>query len=186
VELGRDVELSDREDAMRATVHLSQPISDADLQRVSRDNPGWQVERDPDGSLLMSPTSSAGSKKNAELTLQLGIFAKRFGGEVFDSDGGFTLPDGSVLSANGAWIETVRWTAVPAELRDTYAPIVPDVWIELRSRTDRVAQLQAKLGLVKSFGARYVLLIDPYDRTTWSQGAPPENLALDLEAIYDA
>ncbi len=171
---------------MQAMVHLTNPIPDEDLERIARDNPGWQIEREGAGSLLMSPTSSASSKKNAELAYQLGTFSKRFGGEVFDSSGGFTLPDRSVFSPDGAWIRADRWTALPPKGRDSYAPIVPDVWIELRSRNDDPVKLKAKLRLIRSFGAEYVLLIDPYERTTWSEGEPPANFSLDLQAIYDA
>jgi Uma2 family endonuclease len=171
---------------MHATVHLTHPISDEDLERISEDNPGWQVEREGVASLLMSPTSSSGSKKNAELAHQLYMYAKHFGGEVFESSGGFTLPDKSVFSPDAAWMRAERWAALPPKIQDSYAPIVPDVWIELRSKTDNPLRLQAKLRRIKSFGAAYVLLIDPYERTTWSEGAPPPNFTLDLEAIYIA
>jgi hypothetical protein len=39
---------------------------------------------------------------------------------------------------------------------------------------------------IKGFGAAYVLLIDPYKRTSWASGEPPADFALDLEAIFDA
>jgi Uma2 family endonuclease len=171
---------------MQATVHLVHPISDDDLVRFSRENPGWCVERDGTGSLLMSPTFAAGGAKNAELTWQLVSYAKRHGGVAFDSNAGFTLPDGSVFSPDGSWISDERWAKLTKEERESYTPIVPDVWIELRSETDRVIQLKAKLEVVRSFGAAFVLLIDPCERTTWSQGHAPPEFALDLAAIYDA
>jgi hypothetical protein len=42
------------------------------------------------------------------------------------------------------------------------------------------------LKIVRSFGADYVLLIDPSERATWSEGIAPDGLLLDLDAIYDA
>jgi len=171
---------------MQATVHLSVPISDEDLERISEDNPGWKVEREGGACLVMSPTSSAGSAQNTELTFQLAAYAKRCGGKAFDSSGGFTLPDKSVLSADGAWIRSERWAALTAKQQHSYAPIVPDVWIELRSQTDRRPKLMAKLRRLRSFGASYVLMIDPFARSTWQDGTPPPGFALDLEAIYDA
>jgi Uma2 family endonuclease len=174
------------ERTVHATVHLTHPISDADLARFSRENPGWRVERDGMGSLHMSPTSAAGGAKNAQLTWQLVEFARRHGGTPFDSNAGFTLPDGSVLSPDGAWIREERWAALGDARRDSYAPIVPDVWIELRSKTDNILRLQAKLKIVRSFGASYVLMIDPYERITWFEGSAPTGLRLDLEAIFDA
>jgi Uma2 family endonuclease len=174
------------ERTMHATVHLTHPISDSDLERFSRENPGWQVERDGSGSLVMSPTFAAGGAKNAELTWQLVGFAHRYGGRAFDSSAGFTFPDGSVLSPDGSWIREDRWAELSNARRESFAAIVPDVWIELRSRMDSVVRLQAKLKIVRAFGAGYVLMIDPYERTTWSEGVPPDRLCLDLEAIYNA
>ncbi len=171
---------------MQATVHLIHPISDDDLVRFSRENPGWCVERYGNGSLRMSPSFATGAAKGAELTWQLVGYAKRYGGVSFDSNAGFTLPDGSVFSPDGSWISAERWATVPEAGRDSYTPIVPDIWIELRSKTDRVVELKAKLEVVRSFGAGFVLLIDPYERTTWSQGSAPPEFALDLAAIYDA
>ncbi len=171
---------------MHATVHLTHPISDVDLERFSRENPGWRVERDGSGSLRMSPTFAAGGARNARLTWQLVEFARAHGGIAFDSNAGFTLPDGSVLSPDGAWIREERWAEVSAARRESYTAIVPDVWIELRSSTDNILRLQAKLEIVRSFGADYVLLIDPYERTTWFEGHPPDGFRLDLDAIFDA
>ncbi len=171
---------------MHATVHLTHPISDTDLERFSRENPGWQVERDGTGSLVMSPTFAAGGAKNAQLTWQLVDFARRHGGIAFDSNAGFTLPDGSVFSPDGSWIREDRWAAESDARRESYTAIVPDVWIELRSKSDNVLRLQAKLKIVRSFGAEYVLLIDPYERTSWSEGTAPDGLHLDLEAIFNA
>ncbi len=171
---------------MPATVHLTHPISDADLERFSRENPGWRVERDGSGSLHMSPTFAAGGARNAQLTWQLVAFARRHGGTAFDSNAGFTLPDGSVLSPDGAWIRAERWSELGAARRESYAAIVPDVWIEVRSKTDSVLRLQAKLKIVRSFGAAYVVLVDPYERKAWSEGEPPDGFRLDLAAIFDA
>jgi Uma2 family endonuclease len=171
---------------MQSTVHLVHPISDDDLVRFARENPGWCVERAGNGSLRMSPTFAAGGAKNAELTYQLVAYAKRYGGVSFNSNVGFTLPDDSVFSPDGSWISDARWATVPEDVRDSYTPIVPDIWIELRSKIDRVVELKAKLEVVRSFGAAFVLLIDPYERTTWSQGQAPPEFALDLAAIYDA
>jgi Uma2 family endonuclease len=181
-----DVENFTLEGTMQATVRLTQPVSDEDLERISRENPGWQIEREGLGSLLMSPTTSAGSSKNFELSYQFAAWVKRYGGVGFDASGGFTLPDGSVFSPDAAWIAGERWSALSAKVRDSYAPIVPDIWIELRSKTDNPAKLKAKLERVRSFGASYVLLIDPYERSTWSSGEAPTTFALDYEAIYDA
>jgi Uma2 family endonuclease len=185
-EMSRDIQKLVRETAMQASVRLRQPVSDEDLDRISGEKDGWRVERDGRDSLLLTPTTAAGSAKSAVLTYQVGAWAKRYGGIGFGSTGGFTLPDGSVFSPDAAWIAAERWSALSPAVRDSYAPIVPDIWIELRSKADNPAKLRRKLQRVHSFGASYVLLIDPYERSTWSRGEPPPTLTLDFEAIYDA
>lgn len=172
---------------MRALLHLSQPFSDDDIMRISVENSGWQFERDASGALLVSPpTDSDSDTKNVELMFQIATYAKRYGGKPFGSSGGFTMPNAAMYSPDGAWIATERWLALTQKERDGFAPIVPDVWIELRSITDSLETLKSKLLMMRTFGAAYVALVDPYERTLWEDGTPPPDFALDLAAICDA
>ena len=46
-----------------------------------------------------------GSSWNSELNSELVLWARQDGrGKVFDSNGGFTLPDGSMRAADAAWV----------------------------------------------------------------------------------
>jgi Uma2 family endonuclease len=60
---------------------------------------------------------------------------------------------------------------------------VPDVVIEIASRTDRPNLLRAKLVRCRALGARNVLLLDPQRGATWSDGTPPNGLALTLDTL---
>lgn len=104
-------------------------------------------------------------------------------GACFDSSTGFTLPDGSLISPDATWIARDRWLALSEDEREGYAPIVPDVVIEIASRTDRPTFLRAKLARCRALGARYVLLLDPQRGETWSDGTPPDGLSLTLDAL---
>ncbi len=172
---------------MRAKLLLSRPITDEEILDVSRENPCWQFERDSGGALIVSPPIGSDSDtRNVELTFQIATYAKAYGGQPFGSSGGFTMPDKAMYSPDGAWIATERWRALTPKQRASFAPIVPDVWIELRSQSDTNAELRAKLQSIRAFGASYVVLIDPYARTMWTDGTPPPNFVLDLDAICDA
>ena len=47
-------------------------------------------------------------ERNAEIIVQLGVWARRDGtGVLFDSSGGFHLPNGTVRSPDAAWVEKV-------------------------------------------------------------------------------
>lgn len=153
---------------MHATLRFSTPVSDDEIVRLAADNEGWQIERDRDGALVVSPpTGSDGGARNAELTFQLATFAKQHGGKAFDSSAGFTMPGGAMYSPDGAWIASGRWRALTDDERAAFAPIVPDVWIELRSTSEAPARLIAKLQTIRAFAARYVCSIDPYERRAW-------------------
>ena len=89
----------------------ARPLDDDELLRFSADNPGWHIEREPDGSLSVSPTSYRNAIRAAEAVRQL--FA--WGGErgyAAASDGGVTLPDKSVRAPDASWISFERWHAL--------------------------------------------------------------------------
>jgi len=171
---------------MQQIIRPAVPLTDAELERFGREHAGCKVERESDGSLVVSPVTTEGGGKNFELTVQLGRFVDVAGGKGFDSSVGFTLPDGAVLSPDASWISPERYASLTREALRSYARVVPDLWIELRSQSDRVAVLRSKLLRVRGFGAAYVVLIDPFARHAWSDGEPPQGFTLDLEAIYDA
>ncbi|KAJ3083054.1 hypothetical protein HK102_001312, partial [Quaeritorhiza haematococci] len=137
--------------------------------------------RDADGALIaMTPASSEGSGRNAELIIQLGVWNRAKGlGKVFDSSAGFTLPDGSVRSPDASWIARERWDRVPAEERRRFAPVVPDFVAELRSPSDPLPALRAKMAAYLAHGVRLGWLIDPEARAVevYRPGREAEPLA---------
>jgi Uma2 family endonuclease len=76
----------------------------------------------------------------------------------------FTLPSGSKRSPDAAWVELSRWEAISKEERKKFALLVPDFVIELRSETDRLPPLQAKMVEYRDNGVRLGWLINPRDR----------------------
>jgi Uma2 family endonuclease len=82
-------------------------------------------------------------------------------GKVFSSSTIFTLPNGAKRSPDVAWIAKERWDALPLEEQEKFAKICPDFVIELRSRTDSLTQLQAKMEEYLANGVRLGWLIDP-------------------------
>ena len=68
------------------------------------------IERNARGEvIIMPPAGGETSQRNAEITMQLRMWAKENGtGATFDSSGGFRLPNGAVRSPDGAWVEHTR------------------------------------------------------------------------------
>jgi Uma2 family endonuclease len=168
---------------MIAVISGVQRVSDSDLQRISRENPGWQFERTDDGALLVSPTSTPGGAKSAEALIQLGMYSKRVGGKAFSSTG-FKTPAGGVVSPDASWIRADRLGAFATE--DGYWATMPDVVIEVASKSDTWADVTAKIDKYAADGAAFAVAIDPYTHAVYERGAAPAGLTLDYDAIIDA
>jgi Uma2 family endonuclease len=139
------------------------PMSDEDLMRFCAANDVARVERDVSGEILvMSPAGNRTGRRNAAIVSALDAWAAKDGrGYVFDSSTGFTLPDGSIRSPDAAWIEAARWDALSEADKNRFSPICPDFVIELRSATDDLAPLEAKMANWIAMGAKVAWLIDP-------------------------
>ena len=139
------------------------PVSDEQLMAFCAANDILRVERDANGEVIvMTPTGAASGGRNMDISTDLNIWARRNGqGKAFDSSTGFILPDGSMRSADAAWLLMQRWEALSKEQQRGFAPICPDFIIELRSPSDHLANLRAKMMLWLANGAQLAWLIDP-------------------------
>ena len=92
-------------------------------------NDALRVERDANGEILvMTPAGSKTSKMNMRIGRLLDEWAEADGrGVAFDSNGGFTLPDGSMRAADAAWVALPRWKALSDADQSRYAPLCPDL-----------------------------------------------------------
>jgi Uma2 family endonuclease len=82
-------------------------------------------------------------------------------GVGFDSSTGFTLPNGAKRSPDLAWVKRSRWEALTQQQREQFPPLCPDFVLELRSLSDAVATVQAKMQEYLDNGAQLGWLIDP-------------------------
>ena len=134
--------------------------------QINRD---LRIERNAFGELIiMPPTGCKTGERNAEITMQLGVWAKENGeGTTFDSSTGFRLPNDSVRSPDAAWVRHARQNTVSPEQRERFLPLCPDFVIELRSPTDSLLTLQEKMQEYLDNGARLGWLIDPAQRRVY-------------------
>jgi len=168
----------DREMSLR--IRFDQPLSDEALERFSLDNDPWRVERDADGDLIMmTPVNSRGGALEGDVYAELAFWARADGrGEVFGPSAGFRLQDTSVRAADAAWMSLARWNALTPEQQQSFAPICPEFIIEVRSKSDRLATLEAKMEMWIANGAELAWLIDPLRRAVaiYRPGDAPELL----------
>ena len=85
----------------------------------------------------------------------------------FDSSTGFALPGGATRSPDLAWVTRARWEALTPRERQEFPPLCPDFVLELRSRSDSIEALQAKMGEYAANGARLGWLIDPFQKRVY-------------------
>jgi Uma2 family endonuclease len=156
-----------------------------DFGRLSAANPELRLERAADGGLIvMTPAAPDGGGRELELGAQLRNWNKATGlGKAFSPSTGFTLPDGSIRAPDASWICRDRWEAVDARERRRFSRITPDFAAEIRSPSDAIATLRAKMADYLAQGVRLGWLIDPETRTVeiHRPGREPETLAAPKE-----
>jgi Uma2 family endonuclease len=159
---------------------FTRPISRREYTDFVQANPDFRIERTAEGDVILMPPAHARSGlQNAEITRQLGNWANRDGsGSAFDSSAGFDLPNGSNRSPDASWVRNSRLAALRPEEKEEYLPLCPDFVMELRSKSDRLAALKAKMEEYLGNGAQLGWLIDPVEQRVYvyRPGKAPEIL----------
>ena len=142
-------------------------ITDADFERIVREDPELSFEQTSIGQLvIVPPTGGTSGKKNLSLLSQFGSWVEQNLelGEGFDSSTLFVLPSGAKRSPDAAWVARERWNVLTRKEQDGYPPLCPDFVIELRSPSDSLEELQAKMQEYIDNGVRLGWLINPADQ----------------------
>ena len=142
---------------------LLKKMDDEEFYQFCRINRELRIERTKEGDLIiMPPATTITGGRNFELTGSFWAWVKQDGtGKGFDSSTGFTLPNGAKRSPDLSWMRIERWNALPASERNRFAAVCPDFVVELRSKTDSLKTLQAKMDEYIENGAQLGWLIDP-------------------------
>lgn len=145
---------------------LQHKLTDDDFFTLCEQNRELRIEMTKEGDMIvMMPTGGEGGNRNYNLIVEFGIWAKQDGtGVGFDSSTGFKLPNGAKRSPDLSWIQRKRWTRVPKKLRKKFPPICPDFVVELRSETDDLKVVQAKMEEYLENGAQLGWLLDPLEK----------------------
>lgn len=136
----------------------------AALAAVNRD---LKLERTAQGELIVNPpTGWETGGYNWSICGELYLWWRNSGepGKAFDSSTGFILPNGATRSPDASWVSRERWEVLSLEQIGTFAIICPDFVIELRSSSDRMGSLQAKMREYIDNGALLGWLLEPQHR----------------------
>ncbi|NJL03156.1 MAG: Uma2 family endonuclease [Spirulinaceae cyanobacterium SM2_1_0] len=153
--------------ALQVPQEVSLQVTPAQFVALAAVNRELRLERTSTGELIVNPpTGWESGARNSSLTGELYLWWRRAGepGKVFDSSTGFTLSNGAIRSSDASWVSQARWEALAPEQKQTFANICPDFVVELRSPSDRLPLLPAKLQEYIDNGAQLGWLIDPLQR----------------------
>ncbi len=166
------------EEAFLPATLTSPRMTDEQFSAFCAEHPDLFFETTADGEIIvMPPNFSLTSIRNREITSQLDRWAAVDGrGFVGESSGGYLLPNGARRSPDACWIAKEAIRQLPAESLESYWHLCPAFVIELRSSSDRLPVLRAKMREYLENGAELGWLIDPETRTVeiYRQGKEPE------------
>jgi Uma2 family endonuclease len=88
------------------------------------------------------------------------VYPRRLG-RVFDSAGGFILPDSNLTAPDVSFVRATRLRQTPRY----FGELVPDLVVEIKSQSDRINILKKKILNFINLGAVVGILIDPDEET---------------------
>jgi Uma2 family endonuclease len=164
-------------------------MTDDQFFELCQANRDLRLERTAEGDILiMTPAGSESSHLNLAIAAQLHIWAKRDGtGVAFESSAGFRLPNKATRNPDAAWVLKARLKGFSREEKKKFLALCPDFVVELKSPTDRLADLKDKMEEYIANGARLGWLVDPDGRRVfvYRPGEPAQCLENPLKLAGD-
>jgi len=166
--------------ALPIRVRPENPMTDDEFMSFCAANEPLRFERDANGEIIvMSPTGTEGGSVELDVAGELRDWARQDGrGKVLGPNSGCKLADGSIRAADAAWVSWPRWNSIDAAERKRCARVCPEFIIEVRSESDRLPPLEAKMNLWIDNGVELAWLVDPQEKavTIYRPGQEPECL----------
>ena len=163
------------------------PLTDEELMAFSRRNKPYRVEKNTKGELvIMTPVGTEGGARELRVARELSFWADEDGrGEGNGPNAGWNLPDGSTLSPDASWTSFASMARFTADERERFLPLCPEFIVEVRSKSDSVKVLRAKMQTWIDNGAQLAWMIDPFARTVsiYRPDREPEELAEPAEVL---
>jgi len=131
----------------------------AELQNDADD---YQIELRDGEIVVMGPSDIVSSYIGAQLSFLLNLWVSpRRLGLVFDSSGGFILPNADLTAPDVSYVSRERMSRTVRYFSET----VPDLIVEIKSQSDRIAKLRQKIEMFLDQGVKVGILIDPDELT---------------------
>ncbi len=138
------------------------PVDDTLFLEICEKNPDNRIERSKKGEIkIMAPTGGETGKWNASV---IGLFynwnQRKKLGKIFDSSTAFRLPSRAIRSPDLAYVSLARWNSLTTSEKESFPPICPDFVLEIRSKTDKLIDLQSKMLEWIESGSQLAWLLD--------------------------
>jgi Uma2 family endonuclease len=166
------------------------PMTDDQFLELCMEHEDLRFELTADGELIIHPVPhNLTAIREEELFVQLHAWAKNDGrGRACSSNQWFTLPSGARRVPDAAWVLKSRVAELPPEALNKYWPLCPDFVAEVRSHSDRLPVLRAKMEEWITNGAQLGWLIDPERRAVevYRTGATAVIIESPVSVLADA
>ncbi|MEQ8957258.1 MAG: Uma2 family endonuclease [Coleofasciculus sp. C2-GNP5-27] len=130
----------------------------ADVEKVQAEHPDWQLELVDGKILAMGPCDYTSDEIGTEFARQLGNWVRpRRLGRVTGSSAGFILPNTDLRAPDVSFVRAER---LKRSKRD-FVELVPDLMVEVKSKSDRIPPLAKKIQLFLTLGTQVGILVDP-------------------------
>ena len=122
----------------------------------------YQIELEDGIISVMGPSDIVSSEISSRLIAFLFAWINpRRLGRVFDSAGGFIMPDTNVKAPDVSFVRAARLRQSPRY----FGELVPDWVVEIKSQSDRIKLIETKVLKFIELGATVGILIDPDEET---------------------
>ncbi len=147
-------------------VQITERITDAELLQMSLQNPELRFERNADGTLVtMAPIGRISGNREIKAGAYVLFWVEKHDlGEVFSSSTGFKLANSAIRSPDVAFVAKSRLPSGWKEAEDEFFNLAPDFVIEIRSKSDSLTKLKAKMQEYYENGVRLGWLIDAQNK----------------------
>lgn len=132
-----------------------------DLEKFQGYASDYQMELVNGAIIVMSPSGYESEEVASEFSRQLGNWVRpRRVGRVTGSSAGFILPNSDTRAPDVSFVLAERLRRSPR----SFAELAPDLIVEVKSPTDSVTALRAKVDEFLAVGTRVGILINPEER----------------------
>lgn len=140
----------------------------------------YQLELEDGKILVMGPSDIVSSEISSRFIAFLFAWVNiRRLGRIFNSAGGFILPDSNLKAPDVSFVRASRLRQSPRY----FAELVPDLVVEIKSQSDRIKPLEAKVKNFLELGALVGILIDPDESTVTLYRPTGESIVFQTEDI---